>query len=302
MAISSRSMSIAGSCVLSLLLIIGAYVLSSPGGTLVADAGSTEQLLKEYAEKDTDADGLEDWKERIYGTDPQNPQSVQAGIDDGEAVAQGLVKPRFETQTSTTQTTDIPGIDAGPETLTDKFSRELLEKYLLSRGAEAPSSEDIYTFVQSAVAKLPEPGSSNTYGPTDVRIQGSGAEAVNTYALALGKVFELYGVSTEKNTPEYYYDLVVEESPTAMQMLKTHAKAYNSIAKNLLLVPTPAETASAHLRLVNALAYMSEVTTDLGVYTTDPLKALVAAEVYLDVQREFALSMQNMATVLKNNL
>lgn len=302
MAISSRTVSIAGSCVLSLLLIIGAYVLSSPGGIPVADAGSTEQLLKEYAEKDTDADGLEDWKERIYGTDAKNPQSVQAGLNDGEAVAQGLVKPRFETEVQGTDTTDIPGIDAGPETLTDQFSRELLEKYLLTRGAEAPSSEDIYTFVQGAVAKLPAPGSANTYKPTDVRIAGSGAAAVDTYALAVGKVFELYGVRTEKNTPEYYYDLVVEESPTAVQMLKTHAKAYGTIAQNLLLVPTPAETASAHLRLINALAYMSEVTTDLSVYSTDPLKALVAAEVYLGVEREFALSMQNLATVLKNNL
>ena len=66
MAFSKKTISILSSIALSVLLIIGAYGLSSLSSLIgIADAGSTDALLKAYAEKDTDSDGLFDWQESL---------------------------------------------------------------------------------------------------------------------------------------------------------------------------------------------------------------------------------------------
>ena len=92
-----------GSVAIFLLLIVTAYGMSGPlpFHTSTAGAESTHDLLVSYASKDTDNDGLPDWQESLYGTDPNNAHSVNATVTDGEAVTQGLVKARFATATTT---------------------------------------------------------------------------------------------------------------------------------------------------------------------------------------------------------
>lgn len=303
MAISTRAMSIGGSVIVALLFILGAYVLSSPNLIHTADASSIEDALKAYATKDTDADGLEDWREAIYGTDPNNPKSFNGTLTDGEAVEQGLVKPRFTSEENKDSAPiDIPGINAKPDTLTSQFSRKLLEQYLLSRGSTKPSSDDIYQFVETAVKDLPDAWDSSAYRSTDVKVSGSGVAAVELYMKQLGAILASHSVLVEADSADYFYQLVAKGDNASVQKLQTHAKQYKDLGKSMMLLSVPAEIASAHLRLANAFSHMGYVVDGLSLYTKDPLLSIVSANQYLSVRRDMATAVKNMAEVLKQNI
>jgi len=71
----------------SLLLFIGFF---SKKGALsrISLWGSSESIVESQA-KDTDNDGLKDWEENLYKTDPLNPDTDGDGFIDGEEIDSG---------------------------------------------------------------------------------------------------------------------------------------------------------------------------------------------------------------------
>ena len=89
---STKAGSITIALAFAVIVITGAWFLSKPGGASLANAESTEALLKSYAIQDTDGDGLPDWEESLYGTDPKKADTDGDGVNDAQAVKEGLVK------------------------------------------------------------------------------------------------------------------------------------------------------------------------------------------------------------------
>ncbi len=63
------------------------YIPVGPGAAATINT-SIPVLI--HLPSDTDHDGLADWREFLYGTDPTNPDTNGDGIWDGVAVAAGL--------------------------------------------------------------------------------------------------------------------------------------------------------------------------------------------------------------------
>lgn len=287
MAHSTRTLRLIGASLLAVLMIGGTYLSTGPnpffGMTRIAGAQSSEELLREYAAKDSDTDGLPDWQESLYGTDPLNPESFQAGIKDGEAVAQGLIEPRVvvRPEEGPVDPDSIPGIDAVPDSLTDRFSQTLLKQYLLNKGTVPPTQEEILAFVQQGVAEL-----SATFVPKDaysaaqVRSSGtSGGEALKAYAAQVDAAFEAHTVPTDKNEL-YYFDDAMKGNAGALTKIADISDAYTNIGKALMAIPVPQEAQRAHLSMVNALMQMSEVAGHMASMETDPLRALMGIGLY----------------------
>ena len=79
----------------SALLVVGSYALARGiASPPVAQASTETALLQAIATKDSDSDGLPDWEEALYGTDPQVADSRHLGMTDGEAVSRGLIVPK----------------------------------------------------------------------------------------------------------------------------------------------------------------------------------------------------------------
>src|ERR1035437_7373016 len=79
----------------SVVIVVGAYFLArgieSPP---VVQASTETALLQAIASKDSDSDGLPDWEESRYGTDPHVADTFHLGMTDGESVAKGLIVPK----------------------------------------------------------------------------------------------------------------------------------------------------------------------------------------------------------------
>jgi len=283
---------IAGSLVVSLALITTAFVIS--GESTEVSAQNAQELLRAYAVKDTDADGLPDWQEQLYATDPENPNSVDASMTDSEAVAAGLVKPRFESEevSEPVNIDDVPGVRAGPQTTTDRFARLFFEQYLTMRGSEPPTPETLLLFVENAVEELGETNQiPRAYSSADVRNGGSGDAALRTYSIGADGAFARTTGGANKDAMYYFGKVVYKEDTAALKPLAALGKAYAQAGETLIRVPAPKEVEAVHLRLANSLSLLGVIINDLTQVNEDPLRAFLVLSQYEDAAEELAESL-----------
>ncbi len=285
MTYSPRTIGIIAASTLSVGFIVIAVLISGPLPFHLqkVNAESTHDLLVSYAAKDTDGDGLPDWEEALYGTDPNNPHSVSATVTDGDAVSQGLIKPKFATATSTpVDASSVPGINAGPQTVTDEFARALFSQYLMQhKSSTPPTPAEIASFVEGAVNDLQTSNQlPDTYNQGQVRVVGSGPDALLSYAAAEETVFAQNSVATDKSEIEYFADAVEKNDLAALSHVKKIGTTYSAIAKGYVLVPVPKEAAAPHLAVANALARLGSDITDMGTMEIDPLRSYLGLAKY----------------------
>lgn len=301
MAYSPRTIRITAASALAIVMVGGAYAFSGPdplfGLGRIAEAQSSEELLKEYAAKDSDTDGLPDWQEALYGTDPLDPESFRAGTKDGDAVAQGLIEPKVSVRPSDepTDIESIPGTQARPDSLTDRFAQSLLTQYLQNRGDVAPTSAEIVSFVEAGIENLStESLSPATFKPSAVRTtSASGTAAMTTYAADIEQAFADHTVSADRNELSYFADALKEDADSLAQ-IRAISSAYKNIAKALMEVPVPGEARQAHLAVANALMHLSETSDDMASLKTDPVRALMGIGLYERYANELAAAFTNM--------
>lgn len=257
----------------------GAYVLSGPNPffTTRVDAKSSEELLKAYAAKDTDADGLPDWQEALYGTDPVNPNSFSAELTDGEAVAQGLLTPQSLASKVPKDEGMISGLDVADDSLTARFSREFFARYFSTRGNAPPSSEEVLVFVNDAVAELSaERLATDAFTVNDLELSpNTGAEALTNYAALVEDALVENSVPADRTDLEYFAEAVEKGSADSLSKLADISGGYEAVASALMAIPAPEEVALAHLELANALARLGEATGDLAALKSDPIRTLL---------------------------
>lgn len=292
MAYSLRTITIAGALLVSVGLITTAFYIS--GTSRQVSAQDAEELLRAYASKDSDSDGLPDWQEKLYDTDPLNATSVDPSMTDSEAVEAGLVKPRFESEelpTSSVPVASVPGVAAAPGTVTDQFARIFFQQYLEMRGAQPPTTESLLAFIEDAVADLSLTNQiPRVYTSADVRVSGSGADAMRTYMNAATTAFIRDG-SADKDAMFYFGKVVYNEDKAALQELKELGRAYEEIGAATIRVSAPQELAGVHLRFANSLALMGVIINDLTAVNDDPLRAFLVLGQYQTAAKEMTDSL-----------
>lgn len=298
MAHSTRTLRITAASVLAILMVAGTFVFTGKGNLFrIAEAQTSEELLRQYAAKDSDTDGLPDWQEALYGTDPMNPESFRSGIKDGEAVAQGLVEPKVAVrpEDEPTDIESIPGTVAAPASLTERFSQTLIKQYLQNLGDEPPTSEEIVAFVETGVAELSAQSESPAhFKASDVHVSGeTGTGALVSYAARLETAFAENTVSADRNELAYFADALKDDA-SALKKIGEISHAYEDIATAVMSLSVPTEARQAHLAIANALMHMSEISADMATMKTDPLRALMGIGLYEKYAQEVTAAFTNL--------
>lgn len=302
MHFSTRNVRIIGAVVIAIAMVGVSFWLSS-SSTQYASALSTEDILRAYVEQDTDSDGLPDWQEQIYETDPGNPESVRAGMTDAEAVREGLIKPAFESESVPKPLAEenftVPAPDSG--SLTERFSQELMESYFAAGGPSEDFDTDAFvavllTNLESSTENL----FSSSYGRIDVRISASVRES--EYADAL------YGALTapdfsgiEGSVPELASSYIEEGDAHAQSQLEKLATAFRAYVAGLRTMSVPSEFVTDHLALIRVYDAMGRVTDAFANYENDPLLAMAAVNAYRTNAEALALAVGRIAETLRGD-
>jgi len=108
---------------------------------------------------DSDCDGLTNAEEKLYGTDPNNPDTDGDGYSDGVEVKSGYdpLKPAPGDKIATGENTSAVSnqanaADANTPTLTDNYLQDF-SSFVSSKDGQSVSTADINTFADEQVAK-----------------------------------------------------------------------------------------------------------------------------------------------------
>ncbi len=248
-------------------------------------AVATEALMREQFQNiDSDGDGLYDWEEALWGTDPHNPDTSGDGMLDGEAVRQGrdpLVPgpDNFLWQTRGIGTsTQLNELALSP---TEKLSRDFLGSYLQMKQAGQITEENKQRLLSNLLVstaselRLGEQRSADSF--TVIRTVAEPERLA--YFNAMDAVYLSMGTPHTDNMLLIYQAVEMSRSE-ASEEIASNLSRYSQAVETLESMPVPREALAEHIRLTNAIAAYRDVIKALSDSSTDPLISLLALHSY----------------------
>lgn len=276
----------------SVVLIVSVYVFAH-GLELpkLAQASTETALLQVIATKDSDSDGLSDWEESLYGTDPHNTDTFHLGMTDGAAVARGLIVPKAIV--AIPAATSTPGKSGGIDyaakgltpptggTLTDVFAKNFFSLYITAKqtnGGAVLTSDQTSALAVEAASQLSQEivPAADFKKAADIKVSGTGADALRAFAVAAEAVLKKNKTAAQMSEIEYFQSAVQDGNTTALAHLASLAEAYRASAVGLAALPVPKELAAIDLVIINSIMRLSEIDNDFARVNIDPLTAMLA--------------------------
>lgn len=303
------SLKIMGATLFSVVLIVGAYTLArGVSDPVVAEASLETELLEQIATRDSDVDGLPDWEEVLYGTDPRNPDTRSLGMTDGEAVSRGLIVPTAPADIEITVqegSQDYP-LPVPPEgTITRALSHSLAAAYAEAVQASPTgklSKADITTISNRLVDEL---NKSVILAPEyrkakDLQTVGSTQQELRQFAISVEEVFLASTALVNKSEIEYLEIALKDGDQNAFVAIKEISILYQKAASGLAVLPVPQVLAETDLKLINALSLLSKVIADFARAENDPIASMLALKQYPEAARQMGTAFVDIRATYKS--
>ncbi len=269
--------------VVALVVLVGGYAVLQKTGVLgktffqqrdqVADLETIPTVsLQNYIDRDTDGDGLKDWEEGLWGTDPTLADSDQNGISDNVEV--GNKKAVLAVSGGDDQSEgSLPNEKL---TQTDAFSRELWATVntLVESGNATP--ENLAKISEAAAQYIKNSGNINTYTLAEIKIASDNSQ-INfvEYLNRSGEVLSKNRLPGD-NVAELFFSYLETKNMYYKLQLENNAKSYKSLRDGLLSATVPPDGANLHLNLVNSVNNVYEDLLLMLDEENDPLLAVSA--------------------------
>ena len=238
--------------------------------TLQPGTGQPGIVVSSLTESDQDNDGLPDWEERFWGTDPENPDSNGDGILDGIEINQKKTADGVSLDTAHLNETDIvaqrlakTGFTVGQAGEVSEDGASLLGEKLL---------EDIKSIKKYQV-----------YNRSIIKSRGTSNQAViNAYPDDIAKIMSNVKVGNDISVV-IVGKALQDNTPEELKRLDPIITMYTKAVTAMINTPAPKGFEQIHLDILNAYARMRDETTSLKEAFTNP--ALATAAIYSSVER-----------------
>ena len=153
---SKGFLAVGAALVFSIVLVFGIYKLTNGNSTtnqpLIPILSTTNDaavaaIQKSLAEKDSDKDGLKNWEEALWGTDPNNSDTDGDGTPDGEEVGLGrnptIKGPNDKVSPPVADTGENGSTQNEASTATSRVARATFAQYLQAKQNGGAISQDI---------------------------------------------------------------------------------------------------------------------------------------------------------------
>lgn len=250
------------------------------GKTALAPVGKSEI----FADKDADGDGLKDWEETLWGTDPNNPDSDGDGTPDGEEVGNGR-NPAMKGPDDKLAQNESPAagkenfFSKEPQNLTESLARQFIVNYLYLKNSGSVSAEETSSLLQKT---LGEKIYQDAWSRSDLKItSGSRREAKIVYLNSAGKILDEDFQGVEGNELSVMIDVLQTRDNSRLAELEKFRAPYEKALKDLAALAVPEDYALLHLELLNILKNSERAGKDMERLPDDPFQALIGISEYL---------------------
>ena len=242
-----------------------------------ASAVSSEELPNPY-EQDSDEDGVFDWEEGLWGTDPNKKDSNDDGVSDADEISAR----RDEIKGENVETEDVSDEDLNQ---TEIFARQLLSTASLANQQGGLSDASIDNFSKSLSNTIVSFSLPDQYTLADIKMS---AVAPATYKASITSAFQAY--LTANISELGLIERLVGGDPTADADADELIKIYAKLATDLLKVEVPHSVAGSHLVMVNSATKLSAVFINLKNVEADPLASVAGLKSYQKYSEEIEMA------------
>ena len=262
---------------------------------LTYDSNTT---VSDWINKDSDGDGIPDWEERLWGTDPNNPETIP-GVPDAQTIQQ--MKEKMGADSTNTGT---PVSTSGSLTKTDQFSRDFMATVSTLSENGTLDQATIDKLSSSLSDEIQNTTQQKVYTLADLKITNDNSiNAVKKYSTAIDNLYP-------KNPVKYTVINVLNEfSPDGNNVYPEKLSELNPIIKqeNDLLVGTlkaqvPQSLALLDLNFINKLETLLENLNSITMYNTDPILSLSGIGKYNQSSTDLATATQALTDAINQKL
>jgi hypothetical protein len=243
--------------------------------------------------RDTDQDGLPDWEEHIYGSDPINTDSDLDGTPDGQEIREGRDPAKKNTAGEVKEPNDKLKVIQDPHFATSStdilgLKKEFFAKFLTVRGEEIRATTyrdlikglDVKKFtVKNQLADL-------------IITSNNDAESLRTYGNMFGTFIIKYTERTHRTEEEILADGMKATDDMILRELQLPAISYRNFSLDLKSLQVPSGLAQSHLLIVNGYEGMSKGLLGLKEMHANPINGGAGYQAYtkgrIDVTRGYA--------------
>ncbi|MFC1731427.1 hypothetical protein ACFL6I_14000 [candidate division KSB1 bacterium] len=289
---------VAVAAIAGILLIGGAFVFNASQNNSRDTTAETlqvnknlEKIVTQTVAADSDGDGLKDWEEILFGTDPNNPDTDNDGVLDGEE--------------NSVEELNSPGgidrskIDELPDT--EKLAFQLFEGYIDLKQRRYLGTNIEENFVAGLVENSLPTISYKTYTEDEIIIDTEEAQDSKTRALTYRTALNTAWVPLFSVTEDElitFARIVDGKDVNGFTQLEFAKSKYEETILNMLRVSTPTDVATIHIDMLNAFSFFVGVLDTMIGVEEDPLVALVAINGYTRGEDLIKASIERLKTYL----
>lgn len=246
---------------------------------------SDANTFNELANKDSDRDGLKDWEETLWKTDPQNPDTDGDGTPDGAEVKEGRNPTVTGPKDSLADHPLVPkntGTNDPNLTETDKFARSIFSKYMtLKQGGVPMNANNQSGLIQNILQDQSLDVNAPIYSKKDLHLGADNAASIKQYSNDMAHILLTYSIKS-KDAAIIARDSIVHSNPDEIKGLDPIIKSYSDILGHTLKVKVPPSASNVHIALLNSLSDMIKTIKNMRVVNSDPLLSLKGFAHYSD--------------------
>ncbi len=279
MSISNYLPSKKFSKVLVVLLVGGVIVLilskSRSLGTLTSSKKTLTLTPEQIIEGDRDNDGLRDWEEALWGTNPDQQDTDKNGVSDLE-----------EIEKKRQDIADQQGIDLSKEqenlNETDMFSRDIFASIISLKEKGALNQESIKSLADAAGKSFS--GNMDLADSTQMKDIAIQSDDTLEQKKAYLKKFDLLMVSYQKKgvNSEYriFSDYTLSDNKELLTELAAISPLYEQLSQEMKKVPVPSSIAQTHLDFINTTHKISEAMKNISTADNNELISTIGIAQY----------------------
>lgn len=286
--------------VVPIVLIIGVFIggvavlrTKGIGATILTEGKKVIFPIASQPDADPDNDGLKNWEEDAYRTDPRNPDTDGDGYLDGEEVASGY-DPTIPAPNDALEGTDASAPRPLPKNLTTQLAQLLAEK--IAKGEIEPSTADKISLDDSSIPYNQEIIDEVFYEvgqrakqyfampeirDDDIKIstQPTDYEEIGRYVTAMSQA--MISNNTKTNSKQTEPEIIKEAVETKnMRKIGVLLESYKQGAEKTKQITAPKDFTDIHKKQLAIFMQLEKIMTAIKNLEDDPAMASAAIESY----------------------
>lgn len=235
---------------------------------------------------DTDTDGVPDWQEIIWKTDPAKANTY--GIPDKEYIAKKSTEEKNATSTI-----------SGSTNSTEELSQQLFTEYMRLQQAGQLNETTIQTMTERIAQNIAAKPSDALYTLKDIKtFPDSDTDKLQTYANTLISLQKSYVQTYDKLTAG---KTVTIGDPDFGNSMVLASQLYTKLATDLIKVAAPEGAAQFHLAYTNSIKQSAQGLLEFSHFTDDPINSMAGIQRHTAGEELQTSAINNITNFLSQN-